>query len=247
MERYSCRASQICTLQQFGHVTGSGITLFQPPSSSGFQSESVSAGPHGTAWLLSGTTLYVYDATGALVNKISTSKKSVEVTVPQLGPDGRMWFTEFTGFKLESHIVAVASNGAISRYRCKNICGTLVTGPDGKLWGSGLESSYAPFIYSVTTAGQVTEFSGTSADLFTAPKDRLFGVVGLFEIDRVSPRGQVTPFADLASLDLDQVIYYSSSSCASGSRPPRTTKRRRRRVCLRERQDRQRTVRSRSV
>jgi hypothetical protein len=202
--RVQCHPSQICTLQKFGHVANGQVTLFDFPLKGGYQS--LSAGPGGTAWIVAGTSLYVFNESGALVATYPIPAATFELTVPALGPDGRMWLTDFDG-----DLFAVTAAGSVTTYACPNFCGGVSPGRDGMLWGTGLGKSYQQFIYSATTSGTVYEY-GVGGVVLTGPGQHLEAYVSLFQLDSLDKNLRLHPLANLQSLNLDQSVAFSSSN-----------------------------------
>lgn len=65
-----------------------------------------------------------------------------------MGPDGNLWFTEFSGLKIGK----ITSQGVITEYAIPGAEGLvgITTGPDGNLW---FTDEYAGFIGHITTTG----------------------------------------------------------------------------------------------
>ena len=202
--RVPCGPSRICDVRRFGRVAGGQITLWSFPSEGGYQS--VSAGPQGTAWLVSGTYLYVFDATGTLVAKYAVPTASYTLTAPALGSDGRMWLTDFEG-----GLFAVTSSGNVTTYSCPGFCGAVTAGRGGMMWGGGLDKSYQGFVFSATTNGVVHEYGGGGENVITGPGSHLESLVSMYQLDSINAHEQFVPLANLQSLGLDQVVAFSAS------------------------------------
>jgi hypothetical protein len=200
--RVECGQSEICEPQAFGHVSRKGvISMFQFPSGGAYQS--LSAGPQGTAWIVSGTGLYVFNQAGALVATYPIDAPTNELSPPVLGPDGRMWLTDFGG-----DLFAVTASGTVSTYACPNRCDYLAAGPNDEIWGNGLDADFNPFFFAATTTGVVTTHSGGGGSLI-AGLGKLFEYEGT-EVD-VLDRNSFDPFADLQGLDLDEIYFVTAS------------------------------------
>ncbi len=205
--RVKCSPSRICERQAFGRMAGGTISMYTFPSKAGYQS--LAAGPHGTAWIVAGTSLYVFDTAGHLTNAYPVPSTTGELTAAVLGPDGRMWLSDFGG-----DVFAVTASGVVSTYACPNFCGSMTVGRDNLLWGTGLSSSYQQFFFSVTTAGVVTEYTGAAGAIIAGPGRHMEASTSLFQLDTVTKDLQLEPLANLQSLGLDQIVAYSASSNA---------------------------------
>jgi hypothetical protein len=213
--RVKCGTDEICILQAFGRWSGGKIAMTTFPGSNGRIGitafplngayQSLSAGPNGTAWIVSGSDLFVFDTSGTLSATYALAPPTGQLTAPQLGADGRMWLTDFA-----SDVYAVAADGTVSTYACSGSCGALIAGRDHDLWGIGLTSDYQQFLYSVSTGGTVTEYPGISGTLVAGPGSRL-ATYGATEIESIGPQEQLAPLADLQPLDWDQTLYVSAS------------------------------------
>jgi hypothetical protein len=200
--RVQCGPSQICVKQQFGRFANGHFSIFHFAPRTAYQGPA--AGPDGTAWLTSGNQLFVYDSSGSMLTTFTIAGAS-ELSNLQLGPDGRMWFTDFS-----NQILAIAGDGQVSSYQCPGFCAGMTEGRDGKLWGTGLDSDYQGFFYSITTGGIVAKYAGAVA-LVSGPGNHLWSASST-EIESIDRNEHLSPFADLQYLDLDQTIYVSSSN-----------------------------------
>jgi hypothetical protein len=202
--RVRCHGDEICTKQAFGHVVNGTVTLYQFPGKHGYSS--IAPGPGATLWILAGTSLYVYDSTAKNIAIYTLNSSTGQLSSPVLGADGRVWVTDFG-----SDLFAVTAGGAVSDYPCPNLCTFMTAGNDGKLWGDGLTSDYQPFMWSATTKGAVTEYMTSNGFPFAGPGKTIEAITGQYQISTVGKNGQLTPFADLTSLNIDQVYAPSAS------------------------------------
>jgi streptogramin lyase len=109
------------------------------------------------------------------------------------GPDGNMWFTEFTGDKIgritpAGDIVEFAVPTADSHPK------GIAAGPDGNLW---FTESYARKIGRITPAGDIAEFplAGVSqpSEISAGPDGNLW-FTRWDAIGRITPTGEITEF-----------------------------------------------------
>src|SRR5579871_3554657 len=204
MARVQCGSHEICELREFGHLQNGAITLYAFPGNS---YQAIAAGPQGTLWVVAGTYLYVYDVTGTQIATYSVTTTTGALTTPALGSDGRMWMVDFG-----EDLIAMTSAGAQSTYACPKFCTSVQAGRDNLLWGTGLDASYQPFLFSAKTTGAVTQYSTPAESLVIGPGSRMESVAGLYKLDSIDRHERMAPLADLTALNLDQVIDYSASS-----------------------------------
>lgn len=112
-----------------------------------------------------------------------------------LGPDGNVWFTEYTG----NRIGKITPAGTVTEYALaagtnpRGIC----AGPDGNLWVCGYTSNK---ILKVTTSGSVTSYScptGASYPFAVASDgtDLWFTMAGVAKVGKVTTSGTFTEYS----------------------------------------------------
>ncbi len=105
------------------------------------------------------------------------------------GPDGRIWFTEFSA----DNLAAVTTSGTVTEYPTGALTqpNGIAVGPDGNLWTGGFGAS----IEKVTTSGSVTTYAVAGAhvgDIVSGPGGLLwFTDYGNKEIGTISTTGTV--------------------------------------------------------
>jgi streptogramin lyase len=111
-----------------------------------------------------------------------------------LGPDGNLWFTEFSAHQIGQ----IAPDGTITEFNISTPGSKpegITVGPDGNIW---FTDSGANMIGRITTSGVVTEFSGlspssTPVNIVAGPDGALwFTEFGLGNIGRITTAGVVT-------------------------------------------------------
>lgn len=110
-----------------------------------------------------------------------------------VGPDDRVWFTEFNGNRL----AAVTSAGAVTEYAlgANSQPNAIVVGPDGNIWTGGFGGE----IFSVTTSGVSTAYSIAGAHIggmIVGPDGNIwFTDYGNRRVGYVTTSGIVTSYA----------------------------------------------------
>jgi uncharacterized protein (TIGR03437 family) len=112
------------------------------------------------------------------------------------GPDGNLWFTEFTGNK----IGRITPSGTITEFPVPTVSSRphgITAGPDGNLWFTELDGNK---IGRITPAGTMTEFPVPPAYGYpvgiTAGPDGNLWFTGWYgsKIGRITPSGTITEF-----------------------------------------------------
>lgn len=114
------------------------------------------------------------------------------------GPDGNLWFTEFTGAK----IGRITPGGVITEFPLPNPlsnAGEIVAGPDGNLWFTESIPIRISRIARITPNGVITEFdlpnpSETPYSLIAGKDGNLWYAVAGRKIGKISPSGVVTEY-----------------------------------------------------
>jgi len=114
-----------------------------------------------------------------------------------VGPDGALWFTEYSGNK----IGRITTTGAVTEFAIPTANaypGAITAGPDGALWFT----EYTGNIGRITTAGAITEFAiptaNESAYGITAGPDGALWFTEYYpkaQIGRITTAGAITEFA----------------------------------------------------
>ncbi|OAF12442.1 hypothetical protein AYJ54_06330 [Bradyrhizobium centrolobii] len=113
------------------------------------------------------------------------------------GPDGALWFTEFTSKKIgRIPTTATAENLQLIEFTAPGSSGPLgiATGPDGALW---FTEEAGGKIVRITTTGVVTEFAIPAAkggEITTGPDGALWFTEFRGKIGRITTTGAVTEF-----------------------------------------------------
>ena len=109
------------------------------------------------------------------------------------GPDGRIWFTEFSGDKL----AAVTTSGTVTEYSMPPANSQplgIVVGPDGNLWTGG----YGGVILKSTTSGATTQYpiAGAHFDqMVVGPDNNIwFTDYGNNKIGNITTAGVITAY-----------------------------------------------------
>jgi len=180
-----------------GRVTTDGrFARFKLPANT-YPAEIASGAP-GVLWF----TGEGPNATGDIVGKITTSGSISLYTTPTAhsgpvgitqGPDGAMWFTEWSAAK----IGRIDDSGNIREFSLPpdgyNPEG-ITTGPDGALWFAEFSR---PRVGRITTDGTVTEINVGADTAFIAPggDGNLWATENTADaVARISPAGVVTTF-----------------------------------------------------
>ncbi|HEY1655859.1 MAG TPA: choice-of-anchor tandem repeat GloVer-containing protein [Candidatus Tumulicola sp.] len=174
---------------KLGTITTHGqISEYPIPTAYNSNPEGVALGPDGNLWFAeanAGNAIGKSTVNGSMT--IYTSGLSSRAW-PQgiaAGPDGNLWFTESGR---TARIGRVTTSGTITEYS-KGIssCGCnynlygIAAGPDGNMWFTETATNK---IAQITTGGQVTEFSGLTANsgpegITAGPKNTLWFTEGL--------------------------------------------------------------------
>lgn len=153
-----------CGVASGAGATASGTFLGPPtftlhPVAAGKSSiGSITRGPDGALWFLSGTGVVTIDAAGSMTAAAPQFNVSGgEVTS---GPDGALWFMDpNTGsigrLSTCGEVIEYAVPKYISSYRFGDASGHITSGPDGALW---FTEPMGNRIVRMTTAGTFTEF-----------------------------------------------------------------------------------------
>jgi virginiamycin B lyase len=117
----------------------------------------------------SGTATLTINSGGPTVTEYSIPTATANAQDIVRGPDGALWFTEYSGNK----IGRITSTGAVTEYSGLTGQGPtgIVTGPDGALWfteyiatGSGPPPLRTSYIGRITTGGSITEYETPALD-----------------------------------------------------------------------------------
>ncbi len=109
------------------------------------------------------------------------------------GPDGRVWFTGFSG----DNLAAVTTGGTVTEYPTGALTqpNGIAVGPDGNLWTGG----YGPSIEKVTPSGSVTTYPIAGAhvgDIVSGPGGLLwFTDYGNEKVGTISTSGVVNEYS----------------------------------------------------
>jgi virginiamycin B lyase len=110
------------------------------------------------------------------------------------GPDGALWFTEFTSKKMgRIPTTATPENLQLIEFAAPGPFG-ITTGPDGALW---FTEGFGGKIGRITTTGVVTEFTIPTAkcgEITTGPDGALWFTDVRGKIGRITTTGEVTEF-----------------------------------------------------
>ncbi len=157
---------------RIGRITPSGAITEFPLPTTGLQAVNLTVGPDGNLWLAEQGGL-VPGQPGFLsrIDRITPSGAVTEFHlhttsfVPNsltVGPDGNLWFTEFSENTLpgggRGRIGRITPSGAITEFPLPTTTGEpgdLTVGPDGNLWFSDFGTCS---IGRITPSGAVTEF-----------------------------------------------------------------------------------------
>ncbi|WP_128955637.1 Vgb family protein [Bradyrhizobium zhanjiangense] len=113
------------------------------------------------------------------------------------GPDGALWFTEFTAKKIGPiPTTATVENLKLTEFAIPGSTGPLgiTTGPDGALW---FTEAVGDKIGRITTTGEVTEFripTARSGAIATGPDGALWFTYFRSKVGRMTTTGAVTEF-----------------------------------------------------
>jgi virginiamycin B lyase len=186
-------------------VTTPGTSLTLSYTGATLSSASISANVNGNDQPNGKATLTV-TAAGPTIAEYSIPTSTATAKGIVLGPDGAMWFTEYSGNK----IGRITSDGTITEYSGLTGQGPsgIVVGPDGALWfteyiatGSGPPPIRHAYIGRITTAGSITEYSTPSADaepngIVVGPDGNLwFAETFRRQIGQITTGGTITEFS----------------------------------------------------
>lgn len=126
------------------------------------------------------------------------------------GPDGRVWFAEFSG----DNLAAVTTSGTVTEYptgASTQPC-AITVGPDNNLWTGG----YGASIEKVTTAGVVTTYAVAGAHvcgIISGPGGLLwFADYGNNKVGTITTSGVVTEYAMPAGSQPDDIALGSDGN-----------------------------------
>ena len=116
------------------------------------------------------------------------------------GPDGALWFTEYTGGK----IGRITTAGSITEYPVTPVTGEpasgplgITNGPDGALW---FVDHVGRAIGRITTSGVITEFANNfpgranGMSIVTGPDGAIYFGIGYAELGRITTKGTMQTF-----------------------------------------------------
>ncbi len=142
------------------------ITQFRLKGQARFP-QNVATGPDGNLWVAAGSTRtwraenHKDDPYAAIIRMTPKGKQIGYFSLPMYsdprsitpGPDGNLWFTEFSGF-----IGQITTEGAITSFSIphSNPAFGITAGPDGNLWFCEL---FNDKVVRITTSGKITKFS----------------------------------------------------------------------------------------
>ncbi len=188
-------------------------------------------GPDGDYWTLDYDQTHVDRITfaGAVTQYTAPTGVDNENTITQ-GPDGAMWFTEWSGAGTGAAIARITTSGTITEFPLPNTSypAGIVTGPDGNLW---FTEAGASKIGRITTSGTITEYTlGTSAcpnSIAAGPDGALwFTDSCLNMIGRITTTGTITeypiPTANSAAMGIvegpDDAMWFCENGASAVAR-----------------------------
>jgi virginiamycin B lyase len=126
---------------------------------------------------------------------VATDFKSSKIVKPigiVAGPDGALWFTNFT---TNGSIGRITTSGTVTTYTRKAVIGpsSITVGPDKALWFTNL---FSGSVGRITTSGNISIYRerGGPEDIVTGPGNLwITNISG--SIARLTPAGQFTYYA----------------------------------------------------